>query len=104
MLTFRWDESKGVHRESRAALDGDDRVRFLMRAAFEMTDSFATTSQLEATARNYLALLQYPQTAAGGMLREVAQWYGILIPVSEQRWAFAHRSFHDYLAARYWVE
>lgn len=37
-------------------------------------------------------------------LLEMAQWFGILIPVSELEWNFVHRTIHDFLAARYWVE
>jgi hypothetical protein len=29
---------------------------------------------------------------------------GVLVPAEYQRWQFVHRTIHDYLAARYWVE
>jgi hypothetical protein len=35
-LTFRWDEAKRVHRSSAIPLDGEERVRCLMRIAFDM--------------------------------------------------------------------
>jgi hypothetical protein len=35
-LSFRWDQEKVVHRSSRIPLDGEERVRCLMRIAFSM--------------------------------------------------------------------
>jgi hypothetical protein len=30
--------------------------------------------------------------------------YGVLVPTEADTWEFVHRSIHDYLAARFWVE
>jgi hypothetical protein len=38
------------------------------------------------------------------LLREIAQWYGMLVPVGADTWEFVHRTIHDYLAARFWVD
>ena len=37
-------------------------------------------------------------------MRETARFYGILVPNSDQTWTFVHKTLHDYLAARFWVE
>lgn len=37
------------------------------------------------------------------VLLEIAKFYGILVP-SEDGYDFVHRTIHDYLAAKYWVE
>ncbi len=103
-LTFRWDESRGIARESRFSIDGEDRVRCMMRVAFRMNNLVAPTSTVDRAVREHLELLQRPQSGSLALLREIAQWYGMLVPVSEREWALVHRTIHDFLAARYWVE
>jgi hypothetical protein len=103
-LTLRWDQQKGVLRESTVPLDGEDRVRCLMRVAYRMTDLVVKQEQVEGFAREFLTLAQRKHVDAREMLREVAQWYGVLVPTSDNMWQFVHRSIHDYLAARFWVE
>lgn len=103
-LTLRWDQSKGVHRESRVAIDGDDRVRCMMRIAFELTDFYISEQKVRAITRQFLKLLQKMDVDTHQFLTEIAQWYGMLIPVSEGKWTFVHRTIHDFLAAQYWVE
>ncbi len=41
---------------------------------------------------------------ARALLTEIAQWYGILVPTEPGYWQFAHRTIHDFLAARFMVE
>jgi hypothetical protein len=103
-LTFRWDESKGVSRDSALSVDGDDRVRCMMKVAFEMEKYEATDAFVQAVTRDYLQLLQRPSVVPSKLLEEIAQWYGMLIPVPGDVWLFAHRTVHDYLAAKHWVE
>src|ERR1051325_509444 len=103
-LTFRWDDAKGVNRESRLRLDGEDRMRCLLRVAFAMHDLVAYESIAEHAAAEYLELIQRTDISANAILLELAQWYGLLVPVSDNQWSFVHRTIHDFLAARYWVE
>jgi hypothetical protein len=104
-LTFRWDEQKGVHRRSRIPVDGEDRVGCLMRIAYQMNGLIATQGQVEAFTRQFLKLLQRKVSVdPRQLLNEIAQWYGVLVPADGDNWQFAHRSIHDYLAARFCVE
>ena len=103
-LTFRWDEAKNVARRSRYELDGDDRVRCLMRIAFAMRNTVEPGSVVFAAADDYLRLLQRSDVSTDRLLEELAQWYGLLIPADDGQWSFSHRTVHDFLAARYWVE
>lgn len=103
-LTFRWDESKGVARETKLSIDGEDRVRCMMRIAFVMKKYSESDTVVQHVTRDYLKLLQRPELPADRLLAEIAQWYGMLIPVADESWTFAHRTVHDFLAARYWVE
>lgn len=102
-LTFRWDEAKGVYRESRLALDGEDRIRCMMRVAFGMRGLIEPEQVVLDLAADYLRLLQ-KNLNPRVILMEIAQWYGMLVPTSEEQWTFVHRTIHDFLAARHWVE
>ena len=104
VLTFRWDEAKGIYRESRIELDGDERVRCMMRVAYEMNALVSPSYIVERTVREHLKLIQQPEVPVGRLLTEIAQWYGVLVPTSDAQWTFVHRTLHDYLAARHWVE
>lgn len=104
-LTFRWDEQKGVNRRSRIPVDGEDRVGCLMRIAYQMNGLIAAQEQVEAYTRYFLKLLQRKISVdPRQLLQEIAQWYGVLVPADGNKWQFAHRSIHDYLAARFAVE
>jgi len=103
-LTFRWDESKGVARDTKITLDGDDRVRCMMRVAYLMKEYVESDAAVQNLTADYLKLLQRPDIVPAKLLTEIAQWYGMLIPVADDFWTFAHRTVHDYLAARSWVE
>ena len=103
-LTFKWDQAKMIHRPSVIPLDGRERLTMLMRIAFEMKDLQAPQASVEKSVRNQLALQQLRGVDSRLLLQELAQWYGILIPVDEDRWTFVHRTIHDFLGARFWVE
>lgn len=103
-LTFRWDEAKRISRVSRFNLDGDERVRCLIRIAFEMASLIAKEDVVTRATREHLRLVHRPEVNVEQLLEELAQWYGLLIPLDDCQWSFTHRSIHDYLAARFWVE
>ncbi len=103
-LAFRWDEAKGIHRQSKIPLDGEERIRVLMRIAFDMNKPQESWEVVQKSATAHLRLLQAKNVNARELLHEMARFYGILVPVGEDFWQFAHRIVHDYLSARYWVE
>lgn len=103
-LTLRWDEQKGIHRPTDIPLDGEERVACLMRIAYAMTSLRAEAEKIEGLVKDHLRLLQIKRVDPRRLLDELARWYGILVPVDVNQWQFVHRTMHDYLAARYWVE
>ena len=103
-LTLRWDEQKGIHRRTDIPLDGEERVRCLMRIAFGMGALQVPVQEVEKSAKDHLYLLQVKGVDVRRLLDELARWYGILVPVDAHSWQFVHRTIHDYLAARFWVE
>jgi hypothetical protein len=103
-LTFRWDESKGIYRETTLPLDGEDRVRCLMRLAYGLAVVDAPEEKVRRVVAQQLELLQAKSVDVSKLLQEIAQWYGLFVPISESRWGFVHRTIQDFLAARYWVE
>lgn len=104
VLTFRWDEAKGIYRESRINIDGDERVRIMMRVANRMRSLVEPDYVVRQIVDDHLRLIQRPEISAERLLIEMAQWYGVLVPTTDSQWTFVHRTLHDYLAARHWVE
>ena len=104
LLTLRWDQQKGVSREAQVALDGEERIRCLMRVAYKMMELRASQEEVEGFVREYLRLSQHETADAREVLLDTARWYGVLVPTEVDEWEFVHRSIHDYLAARFWVE
>jgi hypothetical protein len=103
VLTYRWDEEKGVDREHRTAVDGRDRIQILKRIAYKMKSRNVPTARALAAAKEQLDLLQFDRVDPRQVLMETAQFFGIFVP-SEEGWEFVHRTLHDYLAAQFWVE
>jgi hypothetical protein len=102
-LQYNWDEHKGVKREALTSLDGGDRIQILKRIAFASKSPFMQSSRAEAIARKAIDRMQLGKVDPCLVLRESAQFYGILVESSEG-WEFVHRSIQDFLAARHWVE
>jgi hypothetical protein len=103
-LSFRWDEGKGVTREEKLPVDGRDRVRCLMRIAFNSKDPQVAEAVVMEQARAQLDLLRWDWLDERTFMMETARFYGILVPKDNMSWEFVHKTLHDYLAARYWVE
>lgn len=104
-LTSRWDGSRNIARMSSLPLDGEERLRCLMHIAYEMREGLIETTEIiESFLAEHLALVQVKGINKHQLLEELAQWYGLLVPVSQNHWQFVHRTIHDYLAARVWVE
>lgn len=104
ILSFRWDEAKGISRQSKIPLDSEERIRCLMRIAYDMKKHQAEVVQIEYSIREHLKLVQSKSVNPSQLLEEMAQWFGLLVPIDCSLWHFSHKSIHDYLAARYWVE
>ncbi len=102
-LQYTWDMNKGIDRERLTVLDGEDRMQILKRIAFTSRSPFMQDARAELIARKVLDKMQVGKVDPALVLRESAQFYGILTQSSEG-WEFVHRSIQDYLAARHWVE
>jgi hypothetical protein len=103
-LTFRWDEAKGIKRTSDLPLDGEERVRCLMRIAFDMKTLHGSWLQVEKSIQRHILLLQVKGIDRRVLLQEIMQWYGLIVPAGDDAYQFVHRSIHEFLAARFWVE
>ena len=104
-LTLRWDQQRGIHRQSAIPpIDGYDRIRILKRVAFKMRSLIVSRESMEIHVGEYLRLIRRPKVDARTLLQEIAQWYGVLVPTEESNWQFIHRSVQDYLAAQFWLE
>jgi hypothetical protein len=103
-LTLRWDASKQIDRPTKIPVDGEGRIECMMRIAYDMQSLSASDHAVVRITREYLALSQHKNVEPNLLLLEMAQWYGLLVPVDNDHWAFVHKTIHDYLAARHWVE
>jgi len=103
VLCYQWDEQKKINREPSTPLEGEDRIRILSNIAYRSASPFVKQARAEETARKQLALMRFDRIDARQALMEIARFYGILVP-SEEGYDFVHRTIHDYLAAKYWVE
>lgn len=103
VLCFQWDEQKEIGRQRTTPLDGNDRLRVLKHIAYRSKSPFVKAYRAEEIAKRQLSLLGLDRIDAREALVEIARFYGILVP-AEDGYEFVHRTIHDYLAARQWVE
>lgn len=103
VLCYQWDEQKKISRESCTPLEGEDRISILENIAYRSASPFVKQERAEEIARKQLALMRFDRIDARQVLMEIARFYGILVP-SEDGYDFVHRTIHDYLAAKQWVE
>jgi hypothetical protein len=102
-LSLRWDQGKGLRRESTTPLDAAARVKCLKRLAFYLELEPARQQRVLDVTRKQLELMRWDTVDPLSVLNELAQFYGMLVPMAD-KWGFVHRSLQDYLAAQYWVE
>jgi hypothetical protein len=102
-LQYAWDTDKGIDRERLTNLDASDRMHILRCIAFASRSPFMQAARAEMIARKAIDQMQVGRVDPVLVLRESAQFYGILMQSSEG-WEFVHRSIQDYLAAKRWVE
>ena len=102
-LSLRWDQGKGLKRESTTPLDSSARVKCLKRIAFLLDLEPASQSRVVGITKKQLESMRWEDVDPLQVLWELARFYGIFVPVTD-RWGFVHRSIQDFLAAQYWVE
>lgn len=103
VLCFSWDEQKAIDRQRSTGLDGQDRIRILKQIAYKAKSPFVRRYRAEETAKRQLVLLGWDKVDPHEVLIEIARFYGILVP-TEDGYEFVHRTIHDFLAAKQWVE
>ena len=103
VLCFQWDEQKLIDRQHSTPLDGNERLRILKHIAYRAKSPFVRQQRAEETAARQLTLLGRDNVNPREALVEIARFYGILVP-AEDGYDFVHRTIHDFLAAKQWVE
>jgi hypothetical protein len=102
-LSLRWDQGKGITRESTTPLDGTARVKCLKRLAYTLDLEPAQEHRVVNIVRKQLELMRWEGVEPLEVLLEMARFYGIFVPIAD-RWGFVHRSLQDFLGAQQWVE
>ena len=103
ILTLQWDEHRHIDRRGKTPLEGTDRVRLLKKLAYATKSPFIERHRAEEISKRQLVRLGYDKVDPRTALVEIARFYGILVP-AEDGYEFAHRTIHDFLAAKQWVE
>jgi hypothetical protein len=73
-LTLRWDQAKAINRETVLPLDGEERVRCMMRIAFHFKSSEEREEVIVPHVEEQLRLSQHRYVDARRLLLEMAQW------------------------------
>jgi hypothetical protein len=103
-ITYKWDEAKGLNRESVITeVDGIERVRCMEQVAYRMTSDRADEQEVLQSMEEHLRLI-HCRVDTRKLLTEIAQFYGLLVPTGTGEWAFVHSTIQDYLAARVWAQ
>jgi len=102
-LSFRWDEGRAIARETKYPLDGKQRIQCLMRIAFHASGPRVPTYVVKSEAQRQLDLFPWENIDPIELLREIARFFGILVPTNGN-WEFVHRTLYDYLWALYSVQ
>jgi hypothetical protein len=103
VLCYQWDEQKHISRQPSTPLEGQDRINILMNIAYRSVSPMVKQERAEEITRKQLALMRFDRIDPRHVLIEIARFYGILVP-SDDGYEFVHRTIHDYLAAKRWVE
>jgi hypothetical protein len=103
VLSYRWDEQKGIKREEAVTIDGEDRLQILRKIAHGAKSAFVQDLRAITTTRQELLRLAHDNADPRKVLEETAQFYGIFVP-SDGGWEFVHRTLQDFLAAQHSVK
>jgi hypothetical protein len=103
VLSYRWDEQKGIKREEAVTIDGEDRLQILRKIAHGAKSAIVQDLRAMTTTRQELIRLAHDNADPRRVLEETAQFYGIFVP-NDSGWEFVHRTLQDFLAAQHSVK
>jgi hypothetical protein len=102
-LSLRWDQQKMLAREVTTPLTSVERQKLLKRLAATFPIEPVPEHRAVGVTERLLEKMSHRNVEPLNVLREIAQFYGIFVPI-ESKWGFVHRSLQDYLAAQRRVE
>jgi hypothetical protein len=103
VLCYQWDEQKGIVRHRVTPLDGKDRIQVLKHLAHTFKSPFIPNGRAMTIVRTQLDRMDFDGIDPRTVLLETVQFYGILAR-RDEGWEFVHRTIHDFLGAKQWVE
>jgi hypothetical protein len=80
VLSYRWDEQKGIKREEAVTIDGEDRLQILRKIAHGAESPIVQDLRAITTTRQELIRLAHDNADPRRVLEETAQFYGIFVP------------------------
>jgi hypothetical protein len=102
-LSLRWYQAKMLAREVTTPLSSVERQKILKRLAASFPIEPVPEHRAVGVTQGLLEKMSHLNVEPLDVLREIAQFYGIFVPI-ERKWGFVHRSLQDYLAAQRRVE
>ncbi|HEY0758631.1 MAG TPA: hypothetical protein VGD59_05170 [Acidisarcina sp.] len=103
VLSYRWDEQKGIKREEAVTIDGEDRLQILRKIAHGAKSPYVQDLRAITTTHQELLRLAHDKADPRRVLEETAQFYGIFVP-NDTGWEFVHRTLQDFLSAQHSVK
>lgn len=108
LLLEEWDEQRSISRLSQyAKFETDRKFEFLSQLSYDLATSSGCleffSEEIEAS---YLAIcdgFRLPRDECKQVVREVESHTGLFIEVAYRKFAFAHKSLQEYLAAEFLV-
>lgn len=104
VLTFRWDEARGIVRSTGSGLPSVDILQCVMRIAYDMETPKVPITNVIETVKRYLALKRRTDVYPEKVIDDMRRFFGLLVISPDGQCQFVHKTLHDYLAARYEVE
>jgi NACHT domain len=105
LLLADWDEHKGVQREdpykNLSVSERERLLSFVAASLFESGDYFPEKRALVGLISTYLGI---STSDAGLVLSAIEIQHGLLVQRAEKFFSFSHLTFHEYLAAKWFVD
>lgn len=109
LLLSKWDETRGINRDSGneiyRELSEIKRVELLSYLAAEKFRQEQPILFQQNEIKKYIVqYLNISDDQSEGVLNAIESQHGILIKRAQKIWSFSHLTFHEYLAAKWFIE
>ncbi|MGK7873400.1 MAG: NACHT domain-containing NTPase [Xenococcaceae cyanobacterium] len=109
LLLSKWDKTRGIYRdsgsESYCKLSTTQEINLLSHLAADKFQQNKSILFEQSEIQKYIAqYLKIPNEESEAVLKAIEEQHGLLIKRAQGIWSFSHLTFHEYLAAKWFVE